>query len=191
MAIKKLSDLLADLATVFANNNDGDITPLVLRDQQTDTIDSSLNKATGNSTQTVESEVDFTGGLLINGVGVPAYAVENIVETTPSLSFSSVSPADVPDLTFDIVTPGDYILYAAINAEFNPDLEGSISFSKNGTTESDSILTVYNKKNKEFSIQNTYLITGLVATDTITVRLDTGGDNGDLAIRRFILQSWG
>ena len=191
MAIKKLSDLLADLATVFANNNDGDITPLVLRDQQTDTIDSSLNKATGNSTQTVESEVDFTGGLLINGVGVPAYAVANIVETTPSLSFSSVAPADVPDLTFDIVTPGDYILYAVINTEFNPDTEVAISFAKNGTTETDSSVTIFNKKNKLDSVQNTYLLTGLVATDTITVRIDTDGNSTDLGNRRFILQSWG
>ncbi len=67
MTTRNIADLTAAKNLDLPDNGTGNITPAVSRGQQQDIIDSSLNKASGNPEQDVESSVNFTGGIKQNG----------------------------------------------------------------------------------------------------------------------------
>ena len=67
MAKKNTKDLTNDKNAALPDNTVGSITPAVTRGQQQDIIDSLLNTASGNVEQTIESPVNFTGGLKTDG----------------------------------------------------------------------------------------------------------------------------
>jgi len=70
MSLKNIADLTTDKNVALADNTSGDITPIVSRNQQQDLIDSMLNKAAGNPEQIILGDIDFQGGIKINGSGL-------------------------------------------------------------------------------------------------------------------------
>ena len=79
MAVKNKTTLTNEKNAAIADNVAGDITPAIDRGVRQDDIDSALNIASGNLTQTVESEVNFTAGLQVNGVTISASNLPTIV----------------------------------------------------------------------------------------------------------------
>ena len=105
MAKKNKATLSAEKDVLFADNTAGDISALDLRNQTQDDIDSFLNTASGNPTQTVESDVNFTGVISKNGNPVIFGDLYTIVKsdglsqnstTTPLVKVSAAIPAAAP-----------------------------------------------------------------------------------------------
>jgi hypothetical protein len=119
------------------------------------------------------------------------YLKDSVIVTTPSNSFSSNVPVDVPGLTYTITQDGDYTFYTIINRKKKASDEADIFFAKNGITILDSESTDNEERNKVKSAQNMFIIDNLSVGDVITVRMDTNGSNIDLNNRRLIIQSWG
>jgi hypothetical protein len=192
MALKDKSTLSADKDTAYPDNTGGAITPAIMRPQVQDEIDSFLNLAATQPEQEVAGPVDFTGGIKKDGVEILplSYFKTQVLSNVTSPNFSSNTPVDIPDLSFTITQDGDYVLYGIVNHEINPDSVCSLFFAKNGVTITDSEASSRQKKNNVENVQTTYLETGLVIGDVITVRMDTENDTTDLGVRRFLLQSW-
>jgi len=131
-----------------------------------------------------------TGGapLLIGG---STYIKDRIVVTTASPNFNSGTPTNVPGLTYNIPTDGDYILYTIVNINSDQNEGALLYFAVDGVTDLDSEVGVRVQKNDDESIQCTFDIDGLTAGQVITVQLDTNNDNMDLNTRRILVQSWG
>lgn len=122
---------------------------------------------------------------------VSGYLKVQVTETTSSNNFSSNTPTNVPGLTYTITVDGDYVLYSIINGKCDQNEEIELYFSKNGTTDLDSVCIDRWAKKREQSIQSTYALDGLVVGDVITVQLNTNNDDVDLENRRLLLQTWG
>lgn len=96
-------------------------------------------------------------------------------------------------LELTIVQAGDYVFHAVVTA----DLSGTdakpfkLMLAKNGTVEADSIVGDYMKKNEEQSIQLTYPIDGLVATDVIRVYCNNDNISIDINQGTLLSQTWG
>jgi len=126
--------------------------------------------------------------------GLGAYYKDVTLITSGSIS-GSASDQAVPSLTFTIPVgkDGDYVVYAMISVDIdNTDMKPmSIMIFKNGSKEDYSETMDYAKKNENQSIQLTYSMDGLVATDVIAVYVN----NDNVAITtihhgRLLLQSW-
>lgn len=129
-------------------------------------------------------------GRLTSAADGNTYFASQVIDTSASANFNSTTPTNVPGLTFTITQAGDYVLYSLINLSNDQDFTLECYFAKNGTMDSNSKSCLQPKKNTDNSVQNIYLMTGLVASDVITVQLNTQGDNTDLDLRRLLVQKY-
>jgi len=88
----------------------------------------------------------------------------------------------VPSLTWTVPSgkDGDYVIYAVISVDIdNSDMKPmSLMIFKNGVKETNSVTMDFAKKNENQSVQLTYNMDGLVATDVIAIYVNN--DNTDI-----------
>lgn len=110
-----------------------------------------------------------------------AYFKAEVLITSGSVS-ASASDVAVPGLTYTIPAgkDGDYVIYAVLSADIdNSDMKPlSIMVFKNGVKETNSVTMDFAKKNENQSVQLTYAMDGLVATDVIAIYVNN--DNTDI-----------
>ncbi len=141
-------------------------------------------------------EVDATtGALTIESDKIAAtYFKAKVVITSGSVS-GSASDQAVPSLTYTIPADkgGDYVIYAMISVDIaNSDMKPmSLMVFKNGVKEDYSETMDYAKKNENQSLQLTYAIDGLVATDVIAIYVNNDSiDIDTIHHGRLLMQSW-
>ena len=117
MALKNSATLTIDKNAAIVDNTSGLITPLVTRDQQQDIIDSMLNLAAGNPTQTVASPVNFTGGLQINGSSSVFGTEYGFSASVGNSGNSSTTPASKVQYTIPSAAPTG-IYYAEFSCTY-------------------------------------------------------------------------
>ena len=141
-------------------------------------------------------EVDAaTGALTIESDKTGAsYFKAEVLITSGSVS-GSASDVAVPSLTYTIPAGkgGDYIVYAMISVDIdNSDMKPmSLMVFKNGVKEDYSETMDYAKKSENQSLQLTYAMDGLVATDVIAIYVNN--DSTDITTilhGRLLMQSW-
>ena len=126
---------------------------------------------------------DNTGADTILGGATPAssYFKAEVLITSGSISASGSDQA-VPSLTYTIPTSkdGNYVIYAVLSVDIdNSDMKPlSIMLFKNGVKETNSVTMDFAKKNENQSVQLTYAMDGLVASDVIEVYVNN--DNEDI-----------
>jgi hypothetical protein len=125
---------------------------------------------------------------------IGSYIKAEVLITSGSIS-ASASDQAVPSLTYTIPTSkdGNYVIYAVLSVDIdNSDMKPlSIMLFKNGVKETNSVTMDFAKKNENQSVQLTYAMDGLVATDVIAVYVNN--DNEDIntiIVGRMLLQSW-
>ena len=122
------------------------------------------------------------------------YKKAEVLINTGSISASS-SDQPVPGLTYTILSGkgGDYVVYAMISVDIGgSDMKPfSIMLFKNGVKETNSVTMDFAKKNENQSIQLTFAMDGLVATDVIAVYINNDDEDVDaIIVGRMLLQSW-
>ena len=114
---------------------------------------------------------DSAGADTILGGGA-AYFKADVLITSGSISASGSDQA-VPSLTYTIPAgkDGDYIIYAVLSVDIaGTDMKPfALMLFKNGVKETNSVTMDFAKKNENQSVQLTYAMDGLVATDVIAV----------------------
>ena len=119
--------------------------------------------------------------ILTAAIGSTDYFKAEVLITSGSVSASSSDQA-VPSLTYTIPSgkDGDYVIYAMISVDIdNSDMKPlSIMIFKNGVKETNSVNMDFAKKNENQSVQLTYAMDGLVATDVIAIYVNN--DNTDI-----------
>ena len=120
---------------------------------------------------------------------------KNVTLITSGTVAGSASDQAVPGLTFPIpaTKDGDYIVYAMISVDIeNTDAKPmSLMVFKNGVKENYSETMDYAKKDEHQSLQLTYAIDGLVATDVIAIYVNNDNVDIDVILHgRLLLQSW-
>jgi len=114
---------------------------------------------------------DSTGTDTILGGGA-AYFKADVLITSGSISASGSDQA-VPSLTYTIPAgkDGDYVVYAVLSVDIaGTDMKPfALMLFKNGVKETNSVTMDFAKKNENQSVQLTYAMDGLVATDVIAV----------------------
>ena len=114
---------------------------------------------------------DSAGTDTILGGGA-AYFKAEVLITSGSISASGSDQA-VPSLTYTIPAgkDGDYIIYAVLSVDIaGTDMKPfALMLFKNGVKETNSVTMDFAKKNENQSVQLTYAMDGLVATDVIAV----------------------
>jgi hypothetical protein len=120
---------------------------------------------------------------------------KNVTLITSGSVGASASDQAVPGLTFTIPASknGDYVIYAMISVDIaGTDMKPmSIMVFKNGAKQTYSETMDFAKKNENQSVQLTYAMDGLVATDVIAIYVN----NDNVAINtiihgRLLMQSW-
>jgi len=120
---------------------------------------------------------------------------KNVTLITSGSVSASDSDEAVPGLTFTIPASknGDYVVYAMISVDINnSDMKPmSLMVFKNGVKETYSETMDFAKKSENQSVQLTYAMDGLVATDVIAIYVN----NDEVAINtiihgRLLMQSW-
>jgi hypothetical protein len=135
---------------------------------------------------------DSTGTDTILGGATPAssYFKAEVLITSGSISASGSDQA-VPSLTYTIPASkdGDYVFYAVLSVDIGgSDMKPfSIMLFKNGVKETNSVTMDFAKKNENQSIQLTYAMDGLVATDVIAVYINNDNEDVDTIITGRIL----
>ena len=124
--------------------------------------------------------------------GATTYTKAEVLITSGSIS-GSASDVAVPSLTYTITANADYVIYAMISVDIdNSDMKPmSLMLFKNGVKENYSETMDFAKKNENQSIQLTYAMDGLVATDVVAVYVNN--DNTDITTihhGRMLIQSW-
>ena len=116
---------------------------------------------------------------LTAAIGSSNYFKAEVLITSGSVS-ASASDQAVPSLTYTITDAGNYVIYAVLSADIdNSDMKPlSIMIFKNGVKESNSVTMDFAKKNENQSVQLTYAMDGLVATDVIAIYVNN--DNTDI-----------
>jgi hypothetical protein len=108
------------------------------------------------------------------------YFKAEVLITSGSIS-GSASDQAVPGLTYTIPTAkdGNYIIYAMISVDIdNSDMKPlSIMIFKNGVKEANSVTMDFAKKNENQSVQLTYAMDGLVATDVVAIYVNNDNTN--------------
>lgn len=126
-------------------------------------------------------EKDANGTITRPGGGGGAYFKAEVLINSGSVA-ASVSDEPVPGLTYTIPAgkDGNYVFYSVISVDIGgTDMKPmSIMLFKNGVKETDSVTMDFAKKNENQSIQLTYAMDGLVATDVIAVYVNN--DNEDI-----------
>jgi len=120
---------------------------------------------------------------------------KNVTLITSGSVGASASDQAVPGLTFTIPAGknGDYVVYAMISVDIaGTDMKPmSIMVFKNGAKQTYSETMDFAKKNENQSVQLTFAMDGLVATDVIAIYVN----NDNIAINtiihgRLLMQSW-
>lgn len=159
-----------------------------LYDISVDNFDGSYTTKSINYTNLlaqIQSDLTFTN-----------YIKSDVVITgIPSPLTASASDQEVIGLNYTIVTDGDYVVHAMCTCEVaggNAIDPLSIMLYKNGALQTNSIVQISAKQGKETSIQVTFSLNGLVATDVIKVYLNNNNDNDidAIPVGRLILQTW-
>jgi len=118
---------------------------------------------------------------ILGGAVASAYFKAEVLITSGSVS-ASASDVAVPGLTYTIPASkgGNYVIYAVISVDIdNSDMKPlSIMVFKNGVKETNSVTMDFAKKNENQSVQLTYAMDGLVATDVIAIYVNN--DNEDI-----------
>jgi len=103
---------------------------------------------------------------------ISGYFKAEVLITSGSISASGSDQA-VPLLTYTIPSSrnGDYVIYAVLSVDIaGTDMKPfSLMLFKNGVKEANSVTMDFAKKNENQSVQLTYAMDGLVATDVIAV----------------------
>lgn len=133
-----------------------------------------------------------SSGTDITYSGALTYTKAEVLITSGSVS-ASASDQAVPSLTYTIPADGNYIIFAMISVDIaNTDMKPmSIMLYKNGVKETNSVTMDFAKKNENQSVQLTYAIDGLVATDVIDVYVNN--DNvaiNTIILGRMLIQKW-
>jgi len=109
------------------------------------------------------------------------YFKAEVLITSGSIS-ASASDQAVPGLTYTIPTGknGNYVFYAVLSVDIaGTDMKPmSLMVFKNGVKETNSVTMDFAKKNENQSLQLTYALDGLVATDVIAIYVNN--DNVDI-----------
>lgn len=126
----------------------------------------------------------------IQEVGGVTYIKRLVTITSTSNNFNSNALTNIPGLTDTIAVAGDYLLTVSINGKPEKDDPMVISFAINGTANTDQARDFNSKKNKLNSIDKTFSLGSLSASDVITVQVDTDSENYDLTERYMILEAW-
>tara|TARA_R110001583_G_scaffold24100_4_gene88201 strand:+ start:6804 stop:7499 length:696 start_codon:yes stop_codon:yes gene_type:complete len=108
---------------------------------------------------------------------------------------ASASDVAVPGLTYTIPAGkgGDYVFYAVISVDIdNSDMKPmSLMIFKNGVKETNSVTMDFAKKNENQSVQLTYAMDSLVATDVIAIYVNNDNEDiNDIIVGRILAQSW-
>jgi len=122
------------------------------------------------------------------------YKKAEVLITSGSIS-ASTSDQAVPGLTYTIPPgkDGDYVVYAVLSVDIeNSDMKPfSIMLFKNDVKEANSVTMDFAKKNENQSVQLTFAMDGLVATDVIDVYINNDDvDVLSISVGRMLLQSW-
>ena len=122
------------------------------------------------------------------------YKKAEVLINTGSIS-ASASDQAVPGLTYTIPSgkDGDYVVYAVLSVDIdNSDMKPfSIMLFKNDVKEANSVTMDFAKKNENQSVQLTFAMDGLVATDVIAVYINNDDvDVLSISVGRMLLQSW-
>jgi hypothetical protein len=129
---------------------------------------------------------DNTGAdTILGGAAASSYFKAEVLITSGSISASSSDQA-VPSLTYTIPTgkDGNYIIYAILSVDIaGSDMKPfSIMLFKNGVKETNSVTMDFAKKNENQSVQLTFAMDGLVATDVLAVYIN----NDNLSVNSII-----
>jgi len=124
----------------------------------------------------------------------PYKKAEKLITNAGSIS-ASTSDQAVPGLTYTIPSgeDGDYVVYAVLSVDIAGDdmKPFSIMLFKNTNKETNSVTMDFAKKNENQSIQLTFAMDGLVATDVIAVYINNDDvDVLSISVGRMLLQSW-
>jgi hypothetical protein len=122
------------------------------------------------------------------------YFKAEVLITSGSISASSLS-VPVPGLTYTIpsLKGGDYVFYAVISVDIdNSDMKPlAIMLFKNGVKETNSVTVDFAKKNENQSVQLTYALDGLVATDVIAVYVNNDNEDiNNIVVGRILAQKF-
>ena len=124
---------------------------------------------------------DSSGTDTILGGQSNGYYKAEVLITSGSVS-ASASDQAVPGLTWTVPSGknGDYVIYAVISVDIGgSDMKPmSIMIFKNGVKETNSVTMDFAKKNENQSLQLTYALDGLVATDVVAIYVNN--DNEDI-----------
>jgi len=117
---------------------------------------------------------DSTGtDTILGGGAASSYFKAEVLITSGSISASGSDQA-VPSLTYTIPSgkDGDYIIYAVLSVDIaGTDMKPfALMLFKNGVKETNSVTMDFAKKNENQSVQLTFAMDGLVATDVIAVK---------------------
>jgi len=118
---------------------------------------------------------------LTAAIGSSDYFKAEVLITSGSVSASSSDQA-VPSLTYTIPSgkDGDYVIYAVLSVDIaGTDMKPmSLMIFKNGVKETNSVTMDFAKKNENQSLQLTFAMDGLVATDVVAIYVNN--DNVDI-----------
>ena len=131
---------------------------------------------------------------LTAAIGGNSYFKAEVLITSGSVS-ASASDVAVPGLTYTIPTgkDGDYVIYAVISVDIdNSDMKPmSLMIFKNGVKETNSVTMDFAKKNENQSVQLTFAMDSLVATDVIAIYVNNDEEDiNDIIVGRILAQSW-
>jgi len=140
-------------------------------------------------------EISGSTGKIEKPTDVATYfKAEVLITSIPSTISASASDQAISGLTYTITQAGDYIIFAMVSIDIsNEDIKPiSLVLYKNGSVIANSRVYEYAKKSNDQSLQITYAIDGLVATDVIAVQINNNNeaDVTSLATGRILAQSW-
>ena len=125
------------------------------------------------------------------GTGL-SYTKAEVLITSGSVS-ASASDQAVPSLTYTIPNDGNYIIFAMISVDIdNSDMKPmGLMLYKNGVKETNSLTTDFAKKNENQSIQLTYAMDGLSASDVVAVYVNNDNEDiNSIVVGRMLIQKW-
>ena len=142
-------------------------------------------------------EVDSATGVVTmesDKQGASYFKAEKLLTGTPVAISADANNQIVTGFTYTIPTAadGDYIIHAAmtVDAGGTDNKPFGIMLAKNGVVIANSITGDFMKKNEQQSIQITYPVDGLVATDVIAVYCNNDNLACDILLGRMLIQSW-
>jgi len=129
---------------------------------------------------------------LTAAIGSSNYFKAEVLITSGSIG-ASASDQAVPSLTYTITDAGNYVIYAVLSVDIaGSDMKPfSLMIFKNGVKETNSVTMDFAKKNENQSVQLTFAMDGLVATDVIAIYVNNDNTAINTIIHgRLLMQSW-